>query len=163
MIQIDFNDLPQSIKDARRVNNDEIRESGKTYSAFALRKDDVIEFDSKEVYVIDQPFKSRGKEQPCLKFVASVNSKITAVPCGTLMKMPFRQMETWLEAHEVNRELYNAGDNLSRLELCKGRKLRVKDMEKGPRATFNDDGTLKVDDKGEPITREGLFPVFEWA
>ena len=164
MIQINFNELPESIKNARKVEKDELRESGKTNSAFMLHEGDVIEFPAAdEIYTIDEPFKVDKREVTCYKFVAVLNGKPKAIPFGVLTKMPFRQIDTWLTAHDVNRELYNASNNLDRLELCAGKKLRVKEMAKGPKAVFDGDGNLKKDAEGNEVTREALFAVFEWA
>lgn len=164
MIQVNFNEVPASLATMNRVDKDVLKNTGRTLGSFMLCKGDTIQFPPKELIEgFNDSFKIGDRTVDCVKFKCAVNGEIKALPCGILTKMPYKQIESWLAEHPVNRDIYNAGNALARLEMLAGKELIVADLVTGPRADFDDDGKVKKDEHGNDMTKDGLFAVFAYS
>lgn len=164
MVHIDFSKPDAQFAGMQRISNEELAQTGKTNASFTFAKGDVIEFPPfDDIYAVNDAFKRKdGKEQSCIKILVGLNGRQKMMPVGSIDRIPFGQIESWLIEHDLNREIHNAGNNLEKLRLLAGKVITVTDMVKGPRADFDGSGNLKRDDAGNIITKTGLFPVFAY-
>lgn len=164
MVHIDFSKPDAQFAGMQRVSNEELAQTGKTNVSFTFAKGDIIEFPPFEkIYAVNDAFTRKdGKEVSCIKVLVGLNGRQKMMPVGSIDRIPFGQIESWLVEHDLNREIRNADNNLEKLRLLSGKVIIVSDMVKGPRADFDGSGNLKRDDAGNIITKPGLFPVFDW-
>lgn len=160
---INFSAATEQFSGLQRVDKARLAQTGKSAS-FSFAKGDKITFPAVEdIAAYNDPFKRKdGTEIECVKFLAALNGRIKLIPCGAIDKIPFGQIEQWLMDHELNREIHNAGDAWSRLEMLAGKTIIVTEMVKGPRADFDATGQLQYNEDGTYKTKDGLFPVFDW-
>lgn len=163
MIQINFSELPTKVQGLQRVDAAKLQETGRSFG-FTLVKGDRIQFPPKDqIAAFNDPFKgSDGTQIDCIKFLCGLNGEKTLLPCGVLTRIPFKDIENWLAAHELNREIYNAGNALARLEMLAGREIIVAEMIKGKRAVI-ENGAVAKDENGDDKVKDALFPVFAYA
>lgn len=148
-------------RNAKRVELEELRTSGVNNHGVSLLLGDIIKFpkDFDDVMLYQTEMKNGSKIN---QIEVEYNGEWRFMPIGTFRRKPFDFQEN-LKGYDVNLKIIGKdGDSdYERLPELFGKTIKVTEIITRPFPVF-ENGTVKRDDKGEIVTRDGKVAIFSF-